>query len=80
VLIDWSREFDQWLDGFEEQGGPALRWVTAMLADLQDLEKKPEEESATYKRVRQARRHELWRVGHPYDERGGGTPDLLVPG
>jgi len=40
-----------------------------MLADLQELEKKPEEESATYKRVRQARRHELWRVSHPFDER-----------
>jgi len=39
VLIDWSREFDQWLDAIEEQGGPALRWVTAMLAELQDLEK-----------------------------------------
>lgn len=38
-----------------------------MLADLQDLEKKPSGESATYKRVRQARRHELWRVGHPFD-------------
>ena len=69
MLIDWSREFDQWLDGIEEQGGTALRWVTALLADLQDLEKKPQEESATYKRVRQARRHELWRVGHPFDER-----------
>jgi hypothetical protein len=40
-----------------------------MLAELQDLEKKPQEASATYKRVRQARRHELWRVGHPFDER-----------
>lgn len=40
-----------------------------MLADLQDLEKRPIGESATYKRVRQARRHELWRVAHPFDER-----------
>jgi hypothetical protein len=52
----------------EEQGGRALRWTLAMLADLQDLDKKPTEESATYKRVRQARRHELWRVGHPFDQ------------
>jgi hypothetical protein len=27
----------------------------------------PEEETATFKRVRQARRHELWRVAHPFD-------------
>jgi hypothetical protein len=67
VLIDWSREFDQWLSRIEEQGGPALRWTTAMLAELQDLEKKPTGESATFKRVRQARRHELWRVSHPFD-------------
>jgi hypothetical protein len=67
VLIDWSREFGQWLDGIEERGGPALRWATAMLAELQDLEKKPTEETATFKRVRQARRYELWRVGHPFD-------------
>jgi len=39
-----------------------------MLADLQDLEKKPAEESATFKRVWQARRHELWRVAHPFDD------------
>jgi hypothetical protein len=68
VLIDWSREFGQWLDGIEKQGGRAERWATTMLAELQDLEKKPAGESATFKRVRQARRHELWRVGHPFDE------------
>ena len=28
--------------------------------------------SPTFKRVRQARRHELWRVAHPYD------PDVAV--
>jgi len=68
VLIDWSREFDQWLSSIEERGGRARRWTAAMLAELQDLEKRPTAESATYKRVRQARRHELWRVGHPFDD------------
>jgi hypothetical protein len=33
---------------------------------------KPDEESPTFKRVRQARRHEVWRVAHPYD------PDVAV--
>lgn len=68
MLIDWSREFDQWLSSIEERGGRARRWTAAMLAELQDLEKRPTAESATYKRVRQARRHELWRVGHPFDD------------
>ncbi len=27
----------------------------------------PSAESATFKRVRQARRHEIWRVAHPFD-------------
>ncbi|WP_239331799.1 hypothetical protein [Frankia sp. CiP3] len=39
-----------------------------MLAELQDLEKKPVDDSATFKRIRQARRHELWRVSHPFDK------------
>jgi hypothetical protein len=32
-----------------------------------DLPAKPDEESPTFKQVWQARRHELWRVAHPYD-------------
>ncbi len=39
----------------------------ALLQALTDLPGKPTEESATFKRVRQARRHELWRVAHPFD-------------
>jgi hypothetical protein len=31
-----------------------------------DLPARPVEESPTFKRVRQARRHELWRVAHPF--------------
>ena len=34
---------------------------------MNELPGEPEEESATFKRVRQARRHELWRVAHPFD-------------
>lgn len=39
---------------------------------MRELPAKPDEESATFKRVRQARRHELWRVAHPFD------PDVAV--
>jgi len=72
VLIDWTGEFGRWLDAVELQGGPALEWATALLAELQDLPAPPGQETATLKRVRQARRHELWRLAHPYD------PDVAV--
>ena len=43
-----------------------------MLQALNDLPAKPGEESPTFKRIRRARCHELWRVAHPYD------PDVAV--
>ena len=52
-----------------EWGGNAeLRYdqLLGLLRSLAKLETKPIHESPTFKRVRQARRHELWRVGHPY--------------
>ena len=67
MIVDWSQEFDQWLDRAEEQGGRLLEVATALLQALGDLPHKPTEESATFKRVRQARRYELWRVAHPFD-------------
>jgi hypothetical protein len=66
VFVDWSPEFDQWLGHVEAQGGRVLEIATALLQALMELQRKPEE-SATFKRVRQAKRHELWRVAHPYD-------------
>jgi len=44
-----------------------LTVAVALLQALTDLPAKPAEETATFKRVRQARRHELWRVAHPFD-------------
>ncbi|WP_448621562.1 hypothetical protein [Geodermatophilus sp. URMC 65] len=66
MLVDWSPEFDQWLGHVEAQGGRVLEIATALLQALMELQQKPEE-SATFKRVWQAKRHELWRVAHPYD-------------
>jgi hypothetical protein len=54
------------------QGGKLLEVAVALLQALNDLPAKPDEESPTFKRVRQARRHKLWRVAHPYD------PDVAV--
>lgn len=72
MIVDWSEEFDRWLTRVEEQGGRLLEVATALLQALVELPRKPSEESATFQRVRQARRHELWRVAHPYD------PDVAV--
>lgn len=67
MIVDWTDEFDRWLDHAEKQGGQLLTVAVALLQALTDLPAKPAEESATFKRVRQARRHELWRVAHPFD-------------
>jgi hypothetical protein len=67
VIVDWTGEFDRWLTQGEEQGGRLLAVAVALLQELSDLPAKPEEETATLRRVRQARRHELWRVAHPFD-------------
>ena len=72
MIVDWTDEFDRWLTNAEEQGGKLLEVAVALLQALNDLPAKPDEESPTFKRVRQARRHELWRVAHPYD------PDVAV--
>ena len=72
MIVDWTDEFDRWLTNAEEQGGKLLEVAVALLQALNDLTAKPDEESPTFKRVRQARRHELWRVAHPYD------PDVAV--
>ncbi|HUB39016.1 MAG TPA: hypothetical protein VMA72_09200 [Streptosporangiaceae bacterium] len=61
MIVDWTEEFDRWLTHAEEQGGRLLAVAVALLQELNDLPAKPAEESATFKRVRQARRHELWR-------------------
>jgi hypothetical protein len=72
VIVDWPEEFDRWFTNVEKQGGRLLATTVALLQALTDLPAKPVEESATFKRVRQARRHELWRVAHPFD------PDFAV--
>jgi len=51
----------------QKEEGPARTWALALLAHLRRLREKPREETATLKRVRQARRHEIWRLAHPFD-------------
>lgn len=72
MIVGWTDEFDRWLTNAEEQGGPLLEAAVALLQELNELSAKPAEETATFKRVQQARRHELWRVAHPFN------PDVAV--
>jgi hypothetical protein len=54
VIVDWTDEFNRWLDHAEEQDGRLLVMAVALLQALSDLPAKPSGESATFKRVRQA--------------------------
>jgi len=72
VLIDWPDGFDRWLTAVEERGGVAEAITVALLQALAELEGEPDEESATFKLVRQARRHRIWRIAHPY------VPDVAI--
>jgi hypothetical protein len=73
VLIDWSSEFDRWLTELERRAADGrgraneqLDLVTAMLDYLQDLKEPPTDDTPTLRRVRQSRKHQLWRVSHPF--------------
>jgi hypothetical protein len=79
MRIDWTDSFDRYLTRLEEEASTddqvavaRLDHLAALLDALRDLPVKPESEGATLKRVRQARRHDLWRVAHPFH------PDVAV--
>ena len=72
MLIDWSGEFDAYLDRLEEaaktdsEQRERLDLLLAELQVLDELDAPPTEETATLKRVRQSRRFPVWRVSHPF--------------
>jgi len=79
VRITWPTSFAARVAELQEEvaGGDRLARkrlaaLRALLEALRELPAKPEQESATFKRVRQSRRRELWRVAHPFD------PDVAV--
>lgn len=72
MIIDWPEDFDRWLTAVEEAGGTVEEITVALLEELAQLEGEPDTETATFKRVRQAKRHRLWRVSHPYE------PDIAI--
>ena len=72
-MIDWSSEFDRWLTDLERRavegyGRPheQLDLVNAMLDYLQDLKEPPTDDTPTLRRVRQSRKHQVWRISHPF--------------
>lgn len=83
MLIDWSSNFDAWLETLETQadaGRPdaqeRLDIVLAQLHYLEELKEAPEADTPTLRRVRQSRIYPVWRVSHPY--RGGIAIRLIV--
>lgn len=67
MRIQASREFGTWFAHVRDEGGVRLARTSDLLGALRELPAKPDEESATFKRVRQARRYDIWRVAHPFD-------------
>jgi len=67
MRIEAGREFSAWLAEIQRGAGPARIWALALLDHLRHLPEPPTEETATLKRVRQARRHEIWRLARPFD-------------
>ncbi len=73
MKVEWSPRFEK---AFERAKATAItgeavaqeryNYLRALLAELERLADRPESESRTFKRVRQARRYELWRVAHPH--------------
>ncbi|MGY5884625.1 hypothetical protein [Modestobacter lacusdianchii] len=73
MLIDWTGEFDRWYDQLIEraEGGDRrsfeqLALVDAELGVLQELTAVPDADTPTLRRVLQSRRHQVWRVAHPF--------------
>jgi hypothetical protein len=79
VPIDWTAQFDNWLDRLEAQAAAGgriaqlqLDYIDAQLEVLEELDAEPTEDTAVLKQVRQSRRYPVWRVSHPYD------PDVAI--
>ena len=62
---EFRRQLDR-IKGAADKGGErekaAYIFTLAALKELRDLDEPPQEESFTFKIVRQCRKHEVWRV------------------
>lgn len=71
--VQWPETFQRMLDRYRAdaaQGKDRETEIYALLLaavdELRDLNGEPEEESFTFKIVRQSRKRTLWRVSHPF--------------
>lgn len=75
MVVDWTDEFQNWLDRLEAKAddgdriaGRQVEYVDAAISVLTDLSEPPSEDTAVVMRVRQRRKYPIWRVSHPFDE------------
>lgn len=66
MQVDITTDCEIILNEIDAEGGVRKSLLLALLKTLYDLQEAPTEDSSSIKRVRQARRHQLWRVGHPF--------------
>lgn len=75
MRVHWPEDFDQWLKRSQRKSreGHAfsrrqLEIIAAQLASLRKLDGPPAGDTASLRRVRQSKQHEVWRLSHPYEE------------
>lgn len=66
MRVEWTSEFEVFLNTIDAEGGIRRRILRQLFRVVIELDAEPDEDTAILKRVRQAKRHELWRVGHPF--------------
>lgn len=76
MIIDWPAAFGDALDRLETHAAAGdatarlqLDRITAELRAVQRLTSAPVVETAGLKRVRQSKRHQVWRLSHPFHPR-----------
>jgi len=73
MKVFWSDEFDRQLTRLEEAAAKSdrdariLALLTEMLQLLNELDEEPSVETAMFKRVRQSKKHLVWRQSHPFE-------------
>ncbi|MGA9376219.1 MAG: hypothetical protein WBV64_14560 [Mycobacterium sp.] len=75
MIVDWTGEFQRWLDALEKKADAGDHMATkqvdftdAGIEVLTELSAPPTEDAAVLKRVRQRGKYPIWRVSHPFDK------------
>lgn len=67
--ITWSDSFDHYIDRLDEEPSTSQeqQMLAAVLDDINNLKEPPKEESSHLCRAVGAKKHDIWRVSHPYN-------------